>query len=217
MTWHLEHPHADHYTDAEGRRWPRVSTVVAEWQRCAMPSSIPPRVLDEAANLGTVVHAGIATAFGRPMPSALPAISANSMARAMRCAVGFQQFCAELSPVALHVEHMLIDDDLEVIGTADFIGTVKADVGYEGVGVIDWKTSSTVHTGGIVALSQYVQMARQNGIPVEWGAIVRLHKDEIGFEMRPFSLADLRPYVEAFRHLRALHGIAQANNIKEAV
>ena len=135
----------------------------------------------------------------------------------MRCVVGFQQFCAAFSPVALHVEHMLIDDDLEVIGTADFIGTVEADVpGYEGVGVIDWKTSATIHMGGVVALSQYVHMARKDGIPVEWGAIVRLCKDEIGYEVLPFSVENLRPYVEAFRHLRALHGIAKTNNIKEA-
>lgn len=217
VTWFLEHPHADHYTDAEGRRWPRVSTVVAEWQRCAMPSNIPERVLREAANLGTVVHAGIAALFGAQIDfAALPVVSARSALRATHAMIGFRAFCDEHSPTALHVERRMACTTDRVVGTADFIGTLSSR---DGIGVVDWKTSETLHRGGRVALAKYADMAKQGGLDVRWAALVRLCKntDEApGYEMRTFSLDDLAADLEAFRHLRALHGIAQTNNIKEA-
>jgi len=78
------------------------------------------------------------------------------------------------NPVPHLSEKRLFYDKKKITGKPDFVGYMN---GQPGIGVIDWKTSAAFNPLWRCQICMYAFLLKTNGIPINWGASVRLRRD----------------------------------------
>jgi len=77
-------------------------------------------------------------------------------------------------PSPIFLEKRLLDNSLVISGQPDFIGTM---VGQDGIGIIDYKTSTSFQKHWNIQVCAYAYLAVINGINISWGGSLRIKKD----------------------------------------
>ena len=88
----------------------------------------------------------------------------------------FMTWAADNSLQPIYLEKQLVDDDLMIAGTADFIGYYNNDFV-----LIDWKTSSRLYDEQYLQLSAYIKMFEKLTYKdsIKYGMIVNIKPDKI--------------------------------------
>lgn len=86
----------------------------------------------------------------------------------------FIKWHEECDPMPLIAEERLIDTELGLTGKPDFIGVIK---GKKGVGLIDFKTSTTIRSQWQFQIAAYVYLATIHNVHIDWGATLSIDKE----------------------------------------
>jgi len=77
-----------------------------------------------------------------------------------KCLKGFLDFCEKYQPKIESMEYIVFDEDLKLAGTIDLKCRLNID-NYEGIWILDWKTSKSIHPNNKVQLSLYKHIDKE--------------------------------------------------------
>lgn len=160
-------------------------------------------IRDRAAQRGTNVHelALRALAEGKPVPD-FDSMSDEEKGYAQ----GVVKFWLDHDPEPLDVEQIVADEELGVAGRFDLRAKLST---YDGIGLIDAKTSAYISEGAHVQIAGYRFLAEACGVgETDYGAILRLSEDG------DYELIDVQ--AEATDFLAAVDCYRRAARIKSA-
>lgn len=129
---------------------------LAKWQRDnGLYSQV---IFEKAGEEGTHAHEIIESLLNRQ-----PVNSEGLPEKVKKCVQSFVDWYNEFQPKILATEQIVVNHDLQYAGGCDFI--CELDYGkYQGVYVIDWKTSSAIHEQHHYQVEAYRQAIVNNNV-----------------------------------------------------
>ena len=201
--------HGTKYINEEGKRVPSVTTIISQhlgwnkqallgWtKRIMLGGQDSDKVLDEASQIGTLLHLLI-EAFFRGLTIDTKDYSYNQEKAAMKAFAGFMQWHDKVKFKSLRNELVLVNEELQVGGTIDCIGRMGDDLV-----VVDWKTSRYLYAENKLQLAAYVYMFEQAQpkANVAYGLVMRFGKDDGKFHQHVIKREKLETGIEIFKAL----------------
>lgn len=190
------------YRLADGRRVSGVTTVIKQIGWNAEPLkwwafragqqhpdlSSPYEVVDQAADIGTAVHAGIEQALhGLPDDDVQTFVAGElegdeQVEKALKALGGFFQWRDMVSLEPVEQEVSLVSETYEYGGTLDLVARVGGKLA-----LVDWKTSGGIYRETLIQLAAYGELWDENHVdrPLDGGYYcLRVDKQHGGFEFR---------------------------------
>ena len=211
--------HGTKYINEEGKRVPSVTTIInghlgwnkqalLGWtKRMMLGGQDSDKVLDEAAQIGTLLHLLI-EGHQQGFDIDTKDYSYNQEKAAMKAFAGYLQWYEKVKFKPLRNELVLVNEELQVGGTVDAIAKKDNELI-----VVDWKTSK----GGpypemIVQLGAYTMMyeAAQPKAKVSHGIIMRFGKEDGKFHQHVIDRKKLDAGAQVFKHCCALNKLRSA-------
>lgn len=191
--------HGGSYVTKKGKKCRSVTTILGNnlgwnkqvligWaRRQALAGHDPELVLKEAANIGTLAHYLVECDIKDEVPET-STYSAEQIEKANNALEGFKQWKRAYKPKFLGIELVLVDDELEVGGTADQIAKIGGQVV-----VGDIKSSKFLYDEHIIQLGAYCHMYErmQPKAKIEYGYVLRLDKETGAFTHHNISRKQL--------------------------
>lgn len=191
--------HGGSYVTKNGKKCRSVTTILGNnlgwnkqvligWaRRQALAGHDPELVLKEAANIGTLAHYLVECDIKDEVPET-STYSAEQIEKANNALEGFKQWKRAYKPKFLGIELVLVDDELEVGGTADQIAKIGGQVV-----VGDIKSSKFLYDEHIIQLGAYCHMYErmQPKAKIEYGYVLRLDKETGAFTHHNISRKQL--------------------------
>jgi len=191
--------HGGSYVTTSGKKCRSVTTILGNnlgwnkqvligWaRRQALAGHDPELVLKEAANIGTLAHYLVECDIKDEVPET-STYSAEQIEKANNALEGFKQWKRAYKPKFLGIELVLVDDELEVGGTADQIAKIGGQVV-----VGDIKSSKFLYDEHIIQLGAYCHMYErmQPKAKIEYGYVLRLDKETGAFTHHNISRKQL--------------------------
>ena len=191
--------HGGSYVTKNGKKCRSVTTILGNnlgwnkqvligWaRRQALAGHDPELVLKEAANIGTLAHYLVECDIKDEVPET-STYSAEQIEKANNALEGFKQWKRAYKPKFLGIELVLVDDELEVGGTADQIAKIGGQVV-----VGDIKSSRFLYDEHIIQLGAYCHMYErmQPKAKIEYGYVLRLDKETGAFTHHNISRKQL--------------------------
>ena len=191
--------HGGSYITSKGKKCRSVTTILGNnlgwnkqvligWaRRQALSGHDPELVLKEAANIGTLTHYLVECDIKNEVPKT-SSYSAEQIEKANNGFEAFKQWRRAYKPKFIGTELVLVDDELEVGGTADQVAKIGGQV------VIgDIKTSKFLYDDHIIQLGAYCHMYErmQPKAKIEYGYVLRLDKNTGAFTHHNISRKQL--------------------------
>lgn len=191
--------HGGSYVTTSGKKCRSVTTILGNnlgwnkqvligWaRRQALAGHDPELVLKEAANIGTLTHYLVECDIKDEIPDT-STYSAEQIEKANNGFEGFKQWRKAYKPQFIGTELVLVDDELEVGGTADQVAKIGGQIV-----VGDIKTSKFLYDDHIIQLGAYCHMYErmQPKAAIEYGYILRLDKETGAFTHHNISRKQL--------------------------
>ena len=201
--------HGTKYINAEGNRVPSVTTIInghlgwnkqalLGWtKRMMLGGQDSDKVLDEAAQIGTLLHLLI-EGHQQGFDIDTKDYSYNQEKAAMKAFAGYLQWYEKVQFKPLRNELVLVNEEMQVGGTIDCIARMGDDLV-----VVDWKTSRYLYAENKLQLADYVYMFEQAQpkANVAYGLIMRFGKDDGKFHQHIIKREKLETGIEIFKAL----------------
>lgn len=201
--------HGTKYINAEGNRVPSVTTIInghlgwnkqalLGWtKRMMLGGQDSDKVLDEAAQIGTLLHLLI-EGHQQGFDIDTKDYSYNQEKAAMKAFAGYLQWYEKVQFKPLRNELVLVNEEMQVGGTIDCIARMGDDLV-----VVDWKTSRYLYAENKLQLAAYVYMFEQAQpkANVAYGLIMRFGKDDGKFHQHIIKREKLETGIEIFKAL----------------
>ena len=191
--------HGGSYVRKNGKKCGSVTTILGNnlgwnkqvligWaRRQALAGHDPELVLKEAANIGTLTHYLVECDIKDEIPDT-STYSAEQIEKANNGFEGFKQWRKAYKPKFIGTELVLVDEELEVGGTADQVAKIGGQIV-----VGDIKTSKFLYDDHIIQLGAYCHMYErmQPKAKIEYGYVLRLDKETGAFTHHNISRKQL--------------------------
>jgi hypothetical protein len=201
--------HGTKYINEEGNRVPSVTTIInghlgwnkqalLGWtKRMMLGGQDSDKVLDEAAQIGTLLHLLI-EGHQQGFDIDTKDYSYNQEKAAMKAFAGYLQWYEKVKFKPLRNELVLVNEEMQVGGTIDCVARMGDDLV-----VVDWKTSRYLYAENKLQLSAYVYMFEQAQpkANVAYGMIMRFGKDDGKFHQHIIKREKLETGIEIFKAL----------------
>lgn len=201
--------HGTKYINQEGKRVPSVTTIInghlgwnkqalLGWtKRMMLGGQDSDKVLDEAAQVGTLLHLLI-EGHQQGFDIDTKDYSYNQEKAAMKAFAGYLQWYEKVQFKPLRNELVLVNEEMQVGGTIDCIARMGDDLV-----VVDWKTSRYLYSENKLQLAAYVYMFEQAQpkANVAYGMIMRFGKDDGKFHQHIIKRDKLETGIEIFKAL----------------
>lgn len=201
--------HGAKYINQEGNRVPSVTTIInghlgwnkqalLGWtKRMMLGGQDSDKVLDEAAQVGTLLHLLI-EGHQQGFDVDTKDYSYNQEKAAMKAFAGYLQWYEKVKFKPLRNELVLVNEEMQVGGTIDCIARMGDDLV-----IVDWKTSKYLYAENKLQLAAYVYMFEQAQpkANVAYGMIMRFGKDDGKFHQHIIKREKLETGIEIFKAL----------------
>jgi len=201
--------HGTKYINEEGKRVPSVTTIISQhlgwnkqallgWtKRMMLGGQDSDKVLDEAAQIGTLLHLLI-EGHQQGFDIDTKVYSYNQEKAAMKAFAGYLQWYEKVKFKALRNELVLVNEEMQVGGTIDCIGRMGEDLV-----VVDWKSSKYLYAENKLQLAAYTYMFEQAQpkANVAYGLVMRFGKDDGKFHQHVIKREKLETGIEIFKAL----------------
>ena len=201
--------HGAKYINQEGNRVPSVTTIInghlgwnkqalLGWtKRMMLGGQDSDKVLDEAAQVGTLLHLLI-EGHQQGFDVDTKDYSYNQEKAAMKAFAGYLQWYEKVKFKPLRNELVLVNEEMQVGGTIDCIARMGDDLV-----VVDWKTSRYLYAENKLQLAAYVYMFEQAQpkANVAYGLVMRFGKDDGKFHQHIIKREKLETGIEIFKAL----------------
>ena len=201
--------HGTKYINEEGKRVPSVTTIINQhlgwnkqallgWtKRVMLGGQDSDKVLDEAAQIGTLLHLLI-EGHQQGFDIDTKDYSYNQEKAAMKAFAGYLQWYEKVKFKPLRNELVLVNEEMQVGGTIDCIARMGDDLV-----IVDWKTSKYLYAENKLQLAAYTYMFEQAQpkANVAYGMILRFGKDDGKFHQHIIKREKLETGIEIFKAL----------------
>tara|TARA_R100000353_G_scaffold7423_3_gene9330 strand:+ start:20855 stop:21508 length:654 start_codon:yes stop_codon:yes gene_type:complete len=201
--------HGTKYINEEGNRVPSVTTIINQqlgwnkqallgWtKRMMLGGQDSDKVLDEAAQIGTLLHLLI-EGHQQGFDIDTKDYSYNQEKAAMKAFAGYLQWYEKVKFKPLRNELVLVNEEMQVGGTIDCIARMGDDLV-----IVDWKTSKYLYAENKLQLAAYTYMFEQAQpkANVAYGLIMRFGKDDGKFHQHIIKREKLETGIEIFKAL----------------
>ena len=186
------------YKNESGKRLKSVTTIIngnLGWSKGALicwsrkhclNGDDSMKILKEAGRVGTLAHVMIEQ-YVNGGTVCLDDYKPNEISQAKTAYYGFYKWFEKNKVEFFETEMKLVSEQYQFGGTFDAICEVNGKLV-----VCDWKSSNDVHSEYLIQLGAYRQLIRENLDHNIRGAILlRLDKEETGFEEYKYNISDL--------------------------
>ena len=201
--------HGTKYINEEGNRVPSVTTIINQqlgwnkqallgWtKRMMLGGQDSDKVLDEAAQIGTLLHLLI-EGHQQGFDIDTKDYSYNQEKAAMKAFAGYLQWYEKVKFKPLRNELVLVNEEMQVGGTIDCVARMGDDLV-----IVDWKTSKYLYAENKLQLAAYTYMFEQAQpkANVAYGLIMRFGKDDGKFHQHIIKREKLETGIEIFKAL----------------
>tara|TARA_R100000734_G_scaffold18423_1_gene15359 strand:- start:2428 stop:3081 length:654 start_codon:yes stop_codon:yes gene_type:complete len=201
--------HGTKYINEEGNRVPSVTTIIngqlgwnkqalLGWtKRMMLGGQDSDKVLDEAAQIGTLLHLLI-EGHQQGFDIDTKDYSYNQEKAAMKAFAGYLQWYEKVKFKPLRNELVLVNEEMQVGGTIDCVARMGDDLV-----IVDWKTSKYLYAENKLQLAAYTYMFEQAQpkANVAYGLIMRFGKDDGKFHQHIIKREKLETGIEIFKAL----------------
>jgi hypothetical protein len=201
--------HGTKYINEEGNRVPSVTTIInghlgwnkqalLGWtKRMMLGGQDSDKVLDEAAQIGTLLHLLI-EGHQQGFDIDTKDYSYNQEKAAMKAFAGYLQWYDKVKFKPLRNELILVNEEMQVGGTIDCVARMGDDLV-----IVDWKTSKYLYAENKLQLAAYTYMFEQAQpkANVAYGLIMRFGKDDGKFHQHIIKRDKLETGIEIFKAL----------------
>ncbi len=201
--------HGTKYINEEGNRVPSVTTIInghlgwnkqalLGWtKRMMLGGQDSDKVLDEAAQIGTLLHLLI-EGHQQGFDIDTKDYSYNQEKAAMKAFAGYLQWYEKVKFKPLRNELVLVNEEMQVGGTIDCVARMGDDLV-----IVDWKTSKYLYAENKLQLAAYTYMFEQAQpkANVAYGLIMRFGKDDGKFHQHIIKRDKLETGIEIFKAL----------------
>lgn len=201
--------HGTKYINEEGNRVPSVTTIInghlgwnkqalLGWtKRMMLGGQDSDKVLDEAAQIGTLLHLLI-EGHQQGFDIDTKDYSYNQEKAAMKAFAGYLQWYEKVKFKPLRNELILVNEEMQVGGTIDCVARMGDDLV-----IVDWKTSKYLYAENKLQLAAYTYMFEQAQpkANVAYGLIMRFGKDDGKFHQHIIKRDKLETGIEIFKAL----------------
>lgn len=201
--------HGTKYINEEGNRVPSVTTIInghlgwnkqalLGWtKRMMLGGQDSDKVLDEAAQVGTLLHLLI-EGHQQGFDIDTKDYSYNQEKAAMKAFAGYLQWYEKVKFKPLRNELVLVNEEMQVGGTIDCIARMGNDLV-----IVDWKTSKYLYAENKLQLAAYTYMFEQAQpkANIAYGLIMRFGKDDGKFHQHVIKREKLETGIEIFKAL----------------
>lgn len=201
--------HGTKYINEEGNRVPSVTTIInghlgwnkqalLGWtKRMMLGGQDSDKVLDEAAQIGTLLHLLI-EGHQQGFDIDTKDYSYNQEKAAMKAFAGYLQWYEKVKFKPLRNELILVNEEMQVGGTIDCVARMGDDLV-----IVDWKTSKYLYAENKLQLAAYTYMFEQAQpkANVAYGMIMRFGKDDGKFHQHIIKREKLETGIEIFKAL----------------
>lgn len=201
--------HGLRYNNNEGKRVPSVTTIISQhlgwnkqtligWtKRMMLGGQDTDKVLDEASQIGTLLHLLI-EGFFRGLTIDTKDYSYNQEKAAMKAFAGFLEWHKRVNFKELGTEIVLVNEELQVGGTIDCLAKIDDELV-----IIDWKTSKYLYPENKIQLAAYTYMYEQAQPKacIAYGLVMRFSKDDGKYHRHVIKREKLETGIEIFKAL----------------
>lgn len=201
--------HGTKYINEEGNRVPSVTTIINQhlgwnkqallgWtKRMMLGGQDSDKVLDEAAQIGTLLHLLI-EGHQQGFDIDTKDYSYNQEKAAMKAFAGYLQWYEKVKFKPLRNELVLVNEEMQVGGTIDCVARMG-----DNLVIVDWKTSRYLYAENKLQLAAYVYMFEQAQpkANVAYGLVMRFGKDDGKFHQHVIKREKLETGIEIFKAL----------------